>query len=244
MKDNKILLVTGASSDVGSLLIDNVAHNYYRVIAHYRSNKNTVERLREKYGNIIIPIQSDFSDLESIQEMINMIKIQKLCPDHIVHLSSPKVNNLQFHKNKWDEFEYEMNSSLRPIVMMCQQFIPFMSKQKSGKIIFMLTAYLIGQPPKFLSPYITTKYSLLGLMKSLNSEYASKGISINAISPEMIETKFLSELPELIKEQSAGNSPIKRNLEVGEVVPTIEYLLSERADRICGQNIGITSGIR
>ena len=70
MKDNKILLVTGASSDVGSLLIDNVAHNYYRVIAHYRSNKNTVERLREKYGNIIIPIQSDFSDLESIQEIL------------------------------------------------------------------------------------------------------------------------------------------------------------------------------
>ena len=84
--------------------------------------------------------------------------------------------------------------------MILQAFIPKMSKQNYGKIVFMLSAYLLGIPPKFQSPYITVKYALLGLMRNLASEYAAKGIMVNAVSPDMMETKFLSELPELIKE--------------------------------------------
>ena len=56
----------------------------------------------------------------------------------------------------------------------------------------------------------------------------------------MIETKFLSELPDLINEHSAKNNPLGRNLYVEEVIPTIEYLLSSGSDAVTGQNIGIT----
>lgn len=126
--------------------------------------------------------------------------------------------------------------------MILQAFIPKMSKQNYGKIVFMLSAYLLGIPPKFQSPYITVKYALLGLMRNLASEYAAKGIMVNAVSPDMMETKFLSELPELIKEQSAKNNPLGRNIFVDEVVPTIEYLLSPGSDVVTGQNIGVTGG--
>jgi len=128
--------------------------------------------------------------------------------------------------------------------MISQAFIPKMSKKNYGKIVFMLSAYLLGVPPKFQSPYVTVKYALLGLMKELAVEYASKGIMVNAVSPDMMETKFLSELPDLIKEQSAKNNPLGRNIYVKEVVPTIEYLLSSGSDAVTGQNIGITGGGR
>ncbi len=106
----------------------------------------------------------------------------------------------------------------------------------------MLSAYLLGVPPKFQSPYITVKYALLGLMRNLAAEYAAKGIMVNAVSPDMMETKFLSELPDLIKEQSAKNKPLGRNLFVEEVIPTMEYLLSSGSDVVTGQNIGVTGG--
>ncbi len=107
----------------------------------------------------------------------------------------------------------------------------------------MLTAYVIGVPPKFQSPYITVKYGLLGLMRNLAAEYAGKGITVNGVSPDMIETKFLSQIPELIIEQNAKNTPMGRNLRVEEVVPTFEYLLSDGADLVTGQNIGVTGGV-
>lgn len=81
-------------------------------------------------------------------------------------------------------------------------------------------------------------------MRNLAVEYASKGITVNAVSPDMMETKFLSELPELIKEHSAKNNPLGRNIYVDEVGPTMEYLLSSGSDVVTGQNIGVTGGVR
>ena len=244
MNEGKILLVTGASSEVGSTLIKCIGKNYKKVWAHYNSSSERIEKLQDELGDFIVPIQADFSSRESTQAMIDVIMDSGDYPDHVVHLSAQKARNLQFHKHTWDNYQREIDTSLRSITMILQAFIPKMSKKRYGKVIFMLTAYLIGIPPKFQSSYITVKYALLGLMRNLASEYASKGIMVNAVSPDMMETRFLSDLPELILEQSAKNNPLGRNIRVDEVVPTIEYLLSPAADIVTGQNIGVTGGVR
>ena len=114
-----------------------------------------------------------------------------------------------------------------------------MQKQRSGKIVFMLTSYVVGMPPKYQAAYTTVKYALLGLMKSLAAEYADKGIAINGVSPDMIQTKFISQLPHLLVEQYAGTLPGKRILSVDDVVPAFQFLLSDGANLIHGENICI-----
>lgn len=242
MEKHKILLVTGASSDIGSALIRKVSCNYGKIWAHYNHSCSAAERLKRESGSVVLPVQADFSDMESTLEMIEIIKQSGDIPCHIVHLSAPKARTLQFHKGTWDNYQKEIDISLRSITMILQAFIPKMAEDKNGKIVFMLSAYLLGVPPKFQSPYITVKYALLGLMHNLAAEYAPKGIMVNAVSPDMMETKFLSELPGLVKEQSAKSSPLGRNIYVDEAVPAIEYFLSSESDAVTGQNIGITGG--
>lgn len=242
MSNDKVLLITGASSDVGLELIRSIGSNYKIIWAHYRSSLECFEDLKAEYGEKIIPIQANFSELESTKKFILKIKESEDFPDHIVHLSAPKVHSVRFHKDSWESYQRELDTSLRSITMILQEFIPKMSKKKYGKIVFMLSAYLAGVSPKFQSPYIIVKYALLGLMRNLASEYAGKGITVNGVSPDMMETKFLSELPELIKELSAQSSPIGRNIYVQEVIPTIEFLLSSGSDRLSGQNIAIMGG--
>lgn len=244
MNKGKILLVTGASSDVGAELIRNVGKNYEKVWAHYRSSAAIIEELRKQVGEQVTPVKADFSDLKSTEDFIESIRVSGDIPNHIVHLPAPKVHCLQFHKHTWDSYQLEIDTSLRSITMILQSFIPQMAKKKYGKIVFMLSAYLLGVPPKFQSQYITVKYALFGLMRNLAAEYASKGIMVNGVSPDMMETKFLSELPNLIKEQSAKNNPLGRNIYIQEVIPTIKYLLSSESDAVTGQNIGITWGGR
>lgn len=200
MHEHKVILVTGASSDVGSELIRRVGKNYTMVWAQYCSSKTIIHELGAEIGNHIVPIQADFSDIDSTLNMISEIKKTGKLPDHIVHISAQKAHSLQFHKHIWKNYQKEIDISLRSITMILQAFIPNMIKNKYGKIVFMLSAYLLGVPPKFQSPYITVKYSLLGLIRNLAAEYAAKGITINGVSPDMMETKFLSELPDLIKE--------------------------------------------
>lgn len=240
--EKKILLVTGASSDVGSALIADVAQGYDFVWAHYCNSSGRIESLQEQYKEKILPIRADFSSEVSTAEMIRRIGETGKYPDHIVHLSAPKTINKKFHKFTWKEYQGGIDTSLRSIVMIAEAFFPQMAKQHYGRVVFMLTSYLLGVPPKFQSPYITVKYALYGLMRNLAAEYADKGITVNAVSPDMIETRFLSDIPDLIIEQNAARSPLKRNLNVGDVIPAFRYLLSDEAEAVTGQNLGITGG--
>lgn len=134
MINNKILLVTGASSEVGVNLIRKIGGNYGKIWAHYNSSSNLIENLREQLGEKIIPVQADFSSLDSTLAMIEKIRSTEKFPDHIVHLSAPKARNLQFHKHTWDNYQREIDISLRSITMILQEFIPKMSKQNMGKL--------------------------------------------------------------------------------------------------------------
>ena len=107
----------------------------------------------------------------------------------------------------------------------------------------MLSSCVNGIPPKFLSNYVVVKYALLGLMKALSTEYDNKNITVNGISPGMMETKFLSDIYDHVIEENAQKSSFGRNLYIDEVIPAFEYLLSDGASKVTGQNIVITGGM-
>lgn len=241
----KVLLVTGASSEVGIRLIEEIYSDYDRIYMQYRTMNNELQQLIERLEPEcnIVPIQADFSDVESVNNMIDEIKKSTILPDNIVHIPAPKAYNKQFHKDRWENYESGWDISVRSIVLILQAFIANMAKNRYGRIVFMLTSCTNNNPPKFQSSYVIVKYSLLGLMKSLSVEYISKGITVNGVSPDMMETKFLSELPELIIAKNRENSPIGRNIYVDEVVPVIQYMLSDSAASMTGQNIVISGGL-
>ena len=242
MDRNRVLLVSGASSDVGCEFIRRNQDKYQIILAHYCSSKERLAELKQEVGGKLSILQADFQNRESVAQMIREIKEREVIPTHIVHLSAPKFYQTKFVKSNWDQFEEGMMTSLHSIVEITRAFIPGMAKARFGRIVFMLTSCVQNNPPKYLTPYVTVKYALLGLMKSLAVEYADKGITINGVSPDMIETRFLSEISELIVQKNAMDSPIGRNLKVEDVLPAFEYLLSDEAAAITGQNIAITGG--
>lgn len=225
---------------MGLALIEAVTDNYSKIIAHYRSSQDRFSHLKNKLGDKLVLVQADFADSESVRSMLDEIKSMGLQPDHIVHLAASPMENQKFKKLGWQDFSVAIDTDLRPIVDILGDFLPAMTKAKYGKVIFMLTSCVVGMPPKYKSVYTTAKYALLGLAKSLAVEYADKGITVNAVSPEMIDTRFVDNLPDLVKEMNAADMPLKRNLKVEDVIPTFAYLLSDGGDMVSGQNIVIS----
>ena len=88
------------------------------------------------------------------------------------------------------------------------------------------------------------KYALLGLVRSAAVEYAGKGITVNGISPNMMETKFLAEVDDLSITMNAENSAMRRNIDVNEVCAAMEYLCSDAAAYINGINFNMSGGDR
>lgn len=241
---DKILLITGASSDVGLKLIPKIEQEYSMIFLQYRTMNDTLKKIVDVYrdSNKICMIQADFTQESDIEELIRKIKESGRMPNQIIHLPAPKLYNKQFHKDNWENFELGWQICIHSIEKILKAFLPNMSKSKYGRIIFLLSSNTIGKPAKYQSSYVTVKYALLGLMKALAAEYADKGITVNGVSPDMMETKFLSGIPDLIVEQNRENGPMGRNVYVEEILPMIQYMLSEEGASMTGQNIEISGG--
>ena len=239
---NKALLITGASSDIGCELIRQVHEEYDVIYAHYYSSYEVLKQLQQDIGDKLRLVQADFSNMDDVYRMIDIIKNDEVKINNIVHLSAPKFKNVKLVKKKWEDFEKELQQSVYSITTIINAFVKDMAKDKYGRIVLMLSSSILNTPPKYLTPYVTAKFAALGLVKSLSSEFSNKGITVNGVSPEMIETKFLSEVSDLIVEKNAQESPLGRNLQVTDVVPLVKYLLSDNAEAITGQNYAITGG--
>ena len=242
MRERKVLLITGASSEVGCSLIRSVAGNYETILAHYCHGEEALKELQKEIGDKLFLLQANFAKQEDVEVMIEKIDSLGLAPDHIVHLPAQKVKPQKFHKTEIGQYQIGFDIAVLSIIKILKHFLPVMGRQRYGKIIFMLTSFTLNAPPKYQAPYITIKYALLGLMRDIAREYADRGIMVNGISPDMIETKFLSDMPEIVVQQNAANSPLGRNLTVDDVIPTFKYLLSDGSDMVTGQNIGVTGG--
>ena len=239
---DKVLLVIGASSDMGIATIKELGADYTYIIAHYRTMNPDLELLCGELGNKMICLQADLALEGDVLKLITEIKSTNRIPTHIIHFPAPQCKNSKFHKIEWNVFQDEINISIRSVILILKTFLPQMAKQKYGRIILMLSFVVEGSAPAYCCNYVVTKYAMLGLVKALATEYASKGITVNGISPAWVQTKYISNQPDLLVQQNAQLSPLGRILEVQDIVPSIRYLFSDDAKCINGQNIAITCG--
>jgi 3-oxoacyl-[acyl-carrier protein] reductase len=239
--NNNIVFITGASSDIGIELIRKLTEECV-IVAHYNSSDSVLLKVQKEITNTIIPVQANFSSEESIIRMLDKIEQEIGIPDKIIHLAAPKFENIRFKDVDWENFQDEINISLKSIILILNRFLPKMAALKRGRIITVLSSVVLGVPPKALAQYTTVKYALLGLMKALASEYADKKITVNCISPSMIETKFLSHINQRVVELAAEMHPLKRNADVSDIIPSIILLMSDNTTYINGVNIPITGG--
>ena len=237
---SKIIVITGATSDIGLDFIKSIKDECL-ILAQYNSNKDKLIELQTATNCTIVPIGADFNNEDNILKFIQEIEGYGV-PDCVIHLAAPKFANIRFRDISWENFQSEFNISFRSIMLILNAIMPKMAILKRGRVICMLSSVTIGVPPKALTQYTTIKYSLLGLMKSLASEYGEKGVTVNSISPSMIETGFLSNINEKIIEISAQNNPLKRNATPSDITPTILMLMDEKSAYINGVNIPITGG--
>ncbi len=238
---NNTILIIGASSDIGLALIENIDEDCL-ILAHYNNSHDKLLTLSKKIKNELVMLKADLSSENEIKELLNVIEANYGTPNKIVHLAAPKLMNIWFKDVSWSDFQNDIDISLKSLVMILSRFLPKLAKEKRGKVVCMLSSVVLNIPPKAMSQYTTAKYAILGLVKSLAIEYSNKNIQINAISPSMIETKFLENLNEKLVELNAYNHPLKRNARVGDIVPVVQMLLSKESDYINGINIPITGG--
>lgn len=234
----KVILILGASSDLAIAFIHQEIGKYDYIIAHYHSNGSRLLEIQKEYTDKVKLVKADFASIQELQNFIDEIK-SGIIPNYIIHFPAVECKLRKFEKIAISDFQDNLQVSVLSVILILQNLLPLMAKEQYGKIVFILSIHTITDGHEYISDYLTAKYSLLGLMKALTVEYKEKGIRINGVSPDMIETKFISGLPRIAIEKKKNENMSKELLSVSDIVPTIAYLLDEASDCFFGQNIGL-----
>lgn len=239
----KRYLLLGASSDLCCAFLHQ--HKWTaddEIIAQYFRSKDALDAIKQEIPASMELWQADFSDMESTEKFSEGLREKNFVPTHILHVPAVPIDNMRFTEISWEEAQRQLDVQCRSLWTILQAVIKPMAKAKKGKIIIGLSSYSMNVPPKFLSGYVMAKYALMGMSKALASEYASKGIQVNMISPSMMETKFLQNVYGDVVKQSAASNPAKRNASPEDAAGLIEYLFSDKNTFITGANIPVTGG--
>jgi 3-oxoacyl-[acyl-carrier protein] reductase len=243
MSENHILII-GASSAIGCEIIRQIADDSTTILAHYNLGRERLDALSSEVRGLLVPIQTDISSEEAVNSLIEVVSSHCDAPRKIVFLASPRLTMVRFKDLAWKDFMHHSEMQIRSAVMLLGRFLPKMAKSGHGRVVFMLSSVTMGVPPATMAHYVTAKYALLGLMKSLAIEYAGRRITINAVSPSMVETGFLADIPAKIVELAAQQHPLKRNATPADIAPVVKMLLSDEAGYVTGVNIPVTGGIQ
>jgi len=242
-EEERTVLVVGASSDIGCALLSKLDGRYVTAFAHCHRSAAKLQALATRLQALPLRIlQADLGSDADLGRLLQEVRAAAATPDALVFLAAPKFRLKRFSDVAWPDFQREIAIQLAPTVALLEEFLPAMAKRGRGKVVFVLSSVTEGVPPIGLSPYVTVKQALLGLMRSVAAEYSGRHLNINAVSPSMTQTAFLEELPERMVEIAAEQSPWRRNATPQDVAGAISFLLSSEADYITGVNLLVSGG--
>ncbi len=241
----KTYLITGATSDVGLALMERLLAGFSAgdsIIAQGAGDLERLAPLVQAHPGVIHPYDVDLSNENAISAFLEDVAGSLPDPTHIVHLPALRAVNTKFRNFDEERFDLDLNVQVKSAVRICKAFVPKMAKAKYGRVLFIQTSYTIGCPPKNMTAYVMAKSAIGGLVKSLAVEYASSGVTVNCVAPSMMETRFLTDTPDLIVQAAAADNPMGRNCRVSDIVPAMAFLLSDEAAFITGVTLPITGG--
>ena len=146
---------------------------------------------------------------------------------------------VELSEQRWD---LELGVNLKAVWLSMKYEIPAMLKSGGGAIVNMASqgGGVIGVP-NFAS-YTAAKGGVVALTRTAAMEYGGQGIRINCVSPGLILTDLLSEVPHDTLEQMEASVPLKRGGKPEEVAKAVVWLCSDDASYITGHNLVIDGG--
>jgi NAD(P)-dependent dehydrogenase (short-subunit alcohol dehydrogenase family) len=222
------ILITGGSGGLGKAIVNQLSaiHDVYFT---YCNNQSTDANA----------IHLDFSISSSVNALTEWIEAEQ--PDVLINNALNGLNQSHAHKIISEDHNDGFQQNVAPVIQLTNSFIKKARKRKCGKVINVLSSYIIGKPPIGMSQYIAQKNYLLSLNKSWASENISFNITSNAISPSIMQTKLTEDTDERVFEQMIASHPLKRLIEPKEVAEVVEFMINA-SPFLNGQNIVLNHG--
>ena len=238
--------MTGAARGIGRAAAHRLAREGARVALFDKDGPAAEAAAAETTGagRAAEPHEVDVTDASGIGAAVRKVldahgRIDVLVNNAGIYPHTP------FEELAFEEWRRVLSTNLDSVFLVTSAVYPSMRERGYGRIVNISTAaFHIGYPE--LTPYLSSKGGIIGFTRSLAAEAGPHGITVNAITPGMIETEGTEEEDpegELFEEIGADQA-IKRRGRPEDIAETIAYLASPAAGFITGQTINVDGGHR
>ena len=239
----KVALVTGGSGGIGTEVAAKLSEAFSLVIVVDIKDdiSDHAKALSEKFGRKFTGIKADVSSFESCTQLGK--DVNRITEGHGI---DALVNNAGITRDSmFGRMDYQLWDSVIKVDLysmfnVTRQFSEKMKERGYGRIINVSSISWRGNVGQ--ANYASAKAGVVGFTNALSREFARYNVTVNAISPGLVDTEILKSIPEKIMKDLIEKIPMKRLAKPEEVADLVAFLASEKASYITGETININGG--
>ena len=251
---DKTALVTASSRGLGKAIALQLSREGANVAICARGEEElfrTKKEIAERAGGLVIAQTADVTEKLQVKKLVNHV-IDKFGPIDILICNAGGPPTGMAEGFGLDDYRTALELNLLSTVNLCYEAMPTMKKQKWGRIVN-LTSVSAKQPIDTLILSNTARAGVLGFSKSLSSQLAPYGITVNSVCPGYSRTERVENLAKSFEEAGKGSvqeffQNIEKIIPMGrlgrpyEIATAVVFLCSEAASYITGVALQVDGG--
>ncbi len=239
--EGQVALVTGSARGIGKAIAEALARKGADIVIadiHIDEAKETAAQVAS-LGVRTMAARLDVSQsgevIKAFQDIVN--EFGRL--DILVNNAGITKDNLLL-RMKEEDWDAVIAVNLKGVFLCSKEAVKIMAKQRFGRIVNIASVVaFMGNPGQ--ANYSASKAGIVGLTKTIAREYASRGITANAVAPGFITTQMTDTLPENVKEEMKKAIPMARFGTIEDVAHAVAFLAS--TGYVTGQVIHVNGGM-
>ena len=236
----KNVLITGATGGIGSSILKLFYNNNYKICAT-GTNMDKLNEIEVNYKGKVKCISCNLNDKTQIENLVQQSNEYYGSTDILINNAGITKDKL-FLRMKDEEWNDVININLNSNFNLTKKILKDMVKSRWGRIVNISSdAAKIGNVGQ--ANYVASKSAIEGLTRTLANEVASRGVTVNCVSPGFVDTEILETIDEKTLQNMVERIPLGRMGRIDEIASAVYFLSLEESAYITGQVLHVNGGL-
>jgi 3-oxoacyl-[acyl-carrier protein] reductase len=243
---DRVALVTGASRGIGRAIAVALGARGAHVIVNYQSREDAAREtatLVEQAGGKATTLKFDMGDAAAVEAGVKQVMDANGRLDILVNNAAIAVDQLLL-RLKHEDWQRSLDVNLTGVFAAAKAASRGLLKAKEGGRLINITSVVGEMGNTGQVAYVAAKAGVIGMTKTLARELASRGITVNAVSPGFIDTDMTAaSVQGEMREKLVASIPLGRMGHAQEVADCVAFLAGPEAAYITGQVLRVNGGL-
>lgn len=241
----RVALVTGSSKGLGKAMALTLGKAGARVAINYLNDRAKAEQAfgeLSAQGSRGMLVRADAADPKEVEDLVKAVNAELGPIDILVVNATPDQPQLPIEQYTWEHYQRMIDFFIKSPYLLTRACISHMKKQRWGRIINIGSEVFQRGVGNF-SAYVSAKGGQVGFTRSMATELAPWGITVNLVAPGWIPVERHEKDPQEMKDRYHAMIPMRRWGVPQDVADAVLYYASEEASFVSGQTMCVNGGM-